>query len=364
MVKKVARRSNNRWARAAASGLSLAKSFANGIGAKRKFINSMKQRSSKRRKRTVKKESLTEVASNRVGTGIIQQNFAWGRRISKLQKRLNSKSSPFIRLNNQPTYILSSTGAQGAQLLSSIYTPYDISLYNGGPGDYVAHPTTSKMFLGHCKWITRGTNVTPQNVQLEIYHIVNRRDNFGSSAEAQDPMTAWNQGLLNVGGNPLVASTQIGATPFASRAFCAFYRVIKKTVYQLSAGESFIHKCYIKANRTFNMEQINANSTSSYNTQNIGGFRNLTHWQLIVLNPYPGNEETDTTNVPGNVVSEYAGRVDLIVSKDYISWQTQANTTQPNLYYTSTVATNITAGKHGAVLNFQSGEKSVADAYA
>lgn len=309
--------------------------------------------------KTSKPVRITETATNRVGTGIIQQNWSYGRKLKSLQKRLNKKSSPFFRLDNQATYITNSTGLQGAQLLTSAYTPYDIAKFNNGPldtpGTWPGGPVTGKQFLGHCKLFIRGTNQSNCNATLELYNIIVRRDNFGATAEAQDPMTAWNQGLANVQGNLLVSSSQVGATPFASRAFCAYYKVAKKTVYHLSAGESFIHKCYLRANRTFNMEQLNANGPPSYNYQNTGGYRWLTHYIVAVYNTYPANEQVLATSVDAPITTDYRGRCDFEITKDYVSWQPLANNIQPQLGYYSTLATTVTAGNFAAVMDFQSG---------
>jgi len=75
----------------------------------------------------------------------------------------------------------------------------------------------------------------------------------------------------------------LNATPFNSSELCSKFKILKKTVIQLAAGQSHIHKVNIRANRLINRDMVD-----DYNF-----YRGVSFLTIAVLHGMPYNDSTD-----------------------------------------------------------------------
>lgn len=155
----------------------------------------------------------------------------------------------------------------------------------------------SNLFLLRgCTVETRFTNQDKGNVEIILYDLTVRRDVTVADQGALNPLSAWSTGLTEdaSGSSTTVAArTNLGSTPFDSKLFTQYYKVMKTTKLILSQGASHIHKVHIKGSRMMDAALVNREQY----------LRGLTHLTIAVVNGFPLNDQTTKTNVTTGVAA-------------------------------------------------------------
>lgn len=143
------------------------------------------------------------------------------------------------------------------------------------------------------------TNQDSGNSRVTLYDMVSRRD-----TQESDIIDQWNDGLANNSGTTGNTRTHrnLGVTPYQSQELCGKWKILKKTVIQMSAGQSHVHRVRHKLNTMINNSLI-----GDYNY--VHGISFVT---LIVVHGMPYNDETTQTAV---AVGDSA--LDIVCSKRF-----------------------------------------------
>lgn len=176
-----------------------------------------------------------------------------------------------------------------------------VSSLPGGAGNYpnlsfryVLESATSQLYLAN-------TSGTPQNI--ELYDIVMKRDSgqvgfdisgwpIGSiggrpGTEFITPETAWYLGMKNQQSNASgfgevafvekVEPYNLGATPYQSKLFKDYFKVVRKTNVSLPIGGQHKHFVDLKPNRIIDGDMLSQNSV----------FKGLSFFTLVVASGVP-----------------------------------------------------------------------------
>lgn len=165
-------------------------------------------------------------------------------------------------------------------------------------------------------------NNSLNNATFDLYDLVCKRDS------QELPSNAWGQFIAdlqgNLAGGSTLTSTLFGMTPFDAPKFNLNWKVLKKTTYELAAGQGVKHIITLKYNKIINHEILNANSVLVVPIF----FNGYTYSQLLVLRGYPchnvaasGNVSASTTTVDfqANVRIGYRWRNPVRQLIDYVS---------------------------------------------
>lgn len=128
------------------------------------------------------------------------------------------------------------------------------------------------------------TNQDSGNCRMTFYDIVCRRD-----TTVTDPIAVWDKGLKeNIGSTTNTrAVANLNSSPFQSAEFCSQWKVLKKTVVQMSAGQSHIHKVNIKYGTLVPRDLVD----------NYVYFHGLSFVTIVVVHGMPYNEQLTQTDV-------------------------------------------------------------------
>lgn len=147
---------------------------------------------------------------------------------------------------------------------------------------------TAKFHVKSIEYEMLFTNLSNGNIRLKIYDCMYRTDTN------QDPVDAWDKGILNTTGASAHYYTYPSGTPYASLRFTQNFLIKRCTDIILPAGSVHIHKGHIGVNGQFPMaresEQYNAGGTGylSY----VG---NWTHFPMIVTHGFPAGNSNDVS---------------------------------------------------------------------
>lgn len=217
------------------------------------------------------------------------------------------------------TYTLNSSGvyAQSAGLQSTID---DDTLFDNGDLGQIMSTTltqqygtstptgfkTERIFLHKCRAEYAYNNNTNDQVRIQIYNFVPKRDIYGTVAggvvDATNGTTSWEAGLVHQG---LASNSHqiVGSTPFASEMFCHFFTVVKVTNVTLAPGQTHYHRVTFTPNRVFTNEVLQQGNTVM--------FKGCTLGQMFVAYGAPctsatgGGVTTEATKILNTTKIEY-----------------------------------------------------------
>lgn len=213
------------------------------------------------------------------------------------------------------------SGVQCAGIIFSTFQGPDISnLVNIGLKNYSATTQQGpqigaesntqqsfKIFLSHVNCISSYTNAGSDCVILDIYDCIAKKD--FSSGTYYDPLTDWNQGVIDtsLGGTTAVPSSGSGlqaaynipfTTPSESKLFNMKWKIVQKTKVELGLGRAHDHVFEYTPNKILDTELFSANSSSS--TGNFENTKLLTHYQFAVARSV-FLDNTSSTTATGTV---------------------------------------------------------------
>jgi len=149
------------------------------------------------------------------------------------------------------------------------------------------------------------SNFSTATVELELYDVVCRKD-----LPLLNDFTIGGLGTYNVGAYPadyivqglaaaqgtltpaLQSAMLIGSSPFDSPWFNEYFKVVKRTIVQLSAGAGHRHQVSLKPNRLLKEEALTYTATGDDAAGGMvcdAGFQCFT---LVMLRPYPAMDST------------------------------------------------------------------------
>lgn len=214
-------------------------------------------------------------------------------------KKLETMLAPRFTIINNAFRTNTGVGVQNAVQANIGFSTYDLN--NIDPAPLVAG-IANKFIAESCKMKTYFTNQSNQNIFVDIYDLVYRRDYI----PGQDCTYHWKHGDSDQGA--ATAWQTIGSTPFQSEFFTAYHKVLKVTRTNLAQGESHEHVKTVKLNKMITQE-ISGNALTA---QDLGGLKGWTHCTMLVYWGAPYNDVTTKTVVSTGDVS-----MDVISSKEY-----------------------------------------------
>lgn len=260
------------------------------------------------------KQSVMRGKPRKVGTGHWLTVSTFGRKQPRGSFLKGMKKTQF-KMHYNVADAFQITSVVGQQIVSvgggvlNLWTPRTV--YNMASEDAHAGDGLSKLLLVSGQTRLLATNQSNANQFIEIYEIVNRNDVSVLQTQIYNPYLAWN----GSSDQENVYTTQPGSTPFESRAFTLTYKVLKVTRYNLALGESIEHITNDNVNRVFDSykdELLNNQGIGNAPAVNIGGFKGLTKWLMIVQWSAPYNDSTTKTQV-----SLGAGSVDYVFTRKF-----------------------------------------------
>jgi hypothetical protein len=167
------------------------------------------------------------------------------------------------------------------------------------------------------KLTTQYTNCCNYPIVLWLYDVIPRVHTYTTipNDEVQTPSTAWGLGYTQEGGT---GSDQRGtpySTPFESKLFCEFYKVIKVHKVTMGAGDVHTHTLtnmqhnWISDQKWRNISVANGNSSISQ----------LAHYSVLSLAVIVGTPVHDSADAANTHVSLGPSRVDYVWTKEYIA---------------------------------------------
>jgi len=149
------------------------------------------------------------------------------------------------------------------------------------------------------------TNLSTSTVELELYDVVCRKDlplinpiligGVGTFNVGSYPADYIVQGLAAAQGNasPAVQSAMlIGSSPFDSPWFNEYFKVVKRTICQLSAGAGHRHQVSLKPNRLVKEEAVSSPATGADTPGQIIADAGFQCFTVMMLRPYPAMDST------------------------------------------------------------------------
>nr|WAE42462.1 MAG: capsid protein [Cressdnaviricota sp.] len=259
---------------------------------KRKFTN---------KKRFYKKKSGLSMTPIKQGTShwVSYGKGPYIKNNTKLSK-LEQIVEPNYYLKNAAGILTPATvGIQAAVQLPGLFTPYDLAdqLFPQVQAD------TSRVYRLLLDNVTQKTMVINQSNApcfMEFYDCTARHDVTGTFA-SNTPLAAWTYQDTN--------ATVVEATPFRSYTFTQYWKVTRITKVVLAAGETHQHIMHIKGPHLVDVAYVSFNSDA--NTEDAGGFKNLTSYTFMVLRGSPA----DTSSHTGTTTS--ATEIAYTTSKEY-----------------------------------------------
>lgn len=134
------------------------------------------------------------------------------------------------------------------------------------------------------------TNTGTANVELEIYHIVPRRDVNYADLTSATPMTSNGNILANYFNNRYPLDTlpdaqgdvvpttfSLGITPFQYRNFCRLFKIVKIRVLKMGVGETFVER---DKTGSFNLNLARLGIMPPQNNATTPAIGSLTKWYL------------------------------------------------------------------------------------
>lgn len=229
--------------------------------------------------RTKRKTKIQNVGASAAGNShsyFVGKGRCW-KAPRKLIKSLTAARSYLIDNSDR---IESNNGEQHAT-----YMPYaDATILTTLATNAGMTTESGKFWLGGVSAELMLTNQDSGNSRVTLYDMVCRRD-----SQETDVMDQWNDGLTNnkgTSGNTR-SHRNLNVTPYQSNELCAKWKIMKKTVIQMSAGQSHIHRVKHKINCMIN----NTNITDFHYHHGISFVT------LIVVHGMPYNDETTQTQV-------------------------------------------------------------------
>jgi len=165
---------------------------------------------------------------------------------------------------------------------------------------YGATPTNAqqntRLYIQSVKHNFMFTNNQTNNIFVDMYDIVARRD------ACLTPATSYYAGLTDQGVSN--GYNAINVTPFMSKQFTTYWKVVKRTSLTLGPGESHRHIVTMQLNKEWSATRMEESA------QHYAG---LTHGTMLVAWGAPDHDATGTANVStGSVL------IDLVYSRQIV----------------------------------------------
>lgn len=282
---------------------------------------------------------------NQIGTGVFKKTVTWGRYRKSDPAIIKTITPKYTYVDQYGSRLESAQGVQGFTHSNlNIFTPKDLQTMSGITTDATS-PINVYIKGGSIK--VMGVNASNHNIRVTFYNIVSKR----SIGPEHQPALDWQDGYVDQG-LTTAASNTVGATPYDVSRFGTNWTIWKTTVYRLSQGESLEHDCNININKMISGPQLwdIVNETASA-TSNVGAYKGITHYMIMVLHGYPAHDTTTETSVSLPRVA-----LDFTIQKKFSYYKQQVlpkATTQVNLY--SSILTletvNVDTGVENAVFS-------------
>lgn len=219
---------------------------------------------------------------------------------SKFNRMLIKNQAPYHYNRVDAFQVQSATAAQAVySTICNWWGPLDMNTLRAATNQrFICTSAQIRLFA---------TNQSNAHQFIEVYEIVNRKDIASANTKAQTPKSSW----VNTGVD-ISDSTFLGMTPFQARGFTTFYKVLKITRYNLSAGQTFEHMVNDSPKKRFDSENMFGESENAAPTADAGGYKGLTKWLMIVQWSAPYNDSTTKTSITTGI-----GNVDYIFTKKY-----------------------------------------------
>lgn len=229
--------------------------------------------------RTKSKTKVQNVGASAAGNSF-SSFYGKGRVWRAPKKLMKVLTAPRSYLIDNSDRIESNNGEQHAT-----YMPYcDSTILTTLATNAGMTTESGKFFLTGVQAELMLTNQDSGNSRVTLYDMICRRDTTET-----DIMDLWNDGLTNnkgTSGNTR-SHRNLNASPYQSVDLCSKWKILKKTVVQMSAGQSHIHRVKHKLGTMLSNQNI-----TDYHY--IHGVSFVT---LIVVHGMPYNDETTQTAV-------------------------------------------------------------------
>lgn len=166
------------------------------------------------------------------------------------------------------------------------------------------------------------TNTCNYPIFMWIYDVVPRANIFNSPGATNtpfvySPVSAWKNGYIVEGGTGTDQSGTVFSTPFESKLFCEWYRVIGVKRVVMGAGDVHIHKV-INIQKNWMTDSKWRDLAAGSGSTDILYLENYTVNTIVVLCGTPIHDSTAGHTTDQGRVSTGPVRVDYVATKEYI----------------------------------------------
>lgn len=203
------------------------------------------------------------------------------------------------------------------------------------PGSVIPNQYILESMIGEVVY----TNASTATCELELYDIVRKRDAHATGTATQSPINAWEQGMINAEQTGATSPQNfLKSTPFDSKLFQDWFKVVKRTRIQLTQGATHRHSVNLSPNRLVDEELL------AYTGADVAG---LTVYTMCRVYGQPASILNDP--LPPDVTTA-AIRIDAVQSVRYkYTWVAD---TVHNVFVTD----NLTSHAGEQVLSIGKGE--------
>lgn len=153
------------------------------------------------------------------------------------------------------------------------------------------------------------TNSSLATIYVDIYDVVRKRDQSGSS-ETAGPSAAWFQGVKNeTAGGLEDGAAMIGSLPTDSRLFKDYFKVVQRTHIGLTQGGTHRHSIKLKSNELIDTQLLNTSD---------GDLTGITVYTLVCAYGQPASVPQEEAP---SIVTTASGFIDIVRTVRYkYSW--------------------------------------------
>jgi hypothetical protein len=288
------------------------------------------------KRKMVKKSGIHQKALPNIpghGAGGTYSAFRLQRRLSPWLKGLRKNAASNFKYVNSGYRIGSTVGQQAITSVAQTFNYQDLQ------GLFQTTVNKScRTILESCTENTIFRNQDKNDVYLDLYDIVARRDITSTGNTDFYPDGAWANGVADAGASNM--QLQVGTTPFSSPRFTQLYKVVKVTHVILPAGGTHEHRVHYEPNRMLNLETLQDGQWA---------LKGLTHYTMAVWYAAPLNDSVNTGQV-----SIGAANLDYVQTKQYkwtyIQDAVTNNTFTQSLPTAFTTAANVMQDESGTIV--------------
>lgn len=276
--------------------------------------------------RGAKKASIHQGANAGVSSNSgTWSRFNYGNRKVKHFGSLKSLQ-PQNYILNSSVRATSGVGQQTFSTLTSMFTQGDLNQMLSQPS--FASNNATKLLYKSCAGEILITNQEPTSCRIILYDMITRRDT--SATNDQDPAYAVAHSFGDEYSGSNANSLIPGVSPFQSKTFVDYYKVLKITNIELTSGQTHTHKFKFMLNKGIDGEVIEQTTATA--------LKGITCYTMMQQFGMPNNDSGTKSQV-----SLGSTALDVVIKRNYVYYYTTQSMAAHRA--TQTIVTSYTTGE-------------------